>query len=390
MSNANPLFYRPKIGLDIPTKLPKPYELCWCGSGVKFKKCHRLRESEPAANAFSESANMRAAGKVGKCLHPGSGGGSCSSASIASHTVQRGGGLSAIAEQGHVLTTFVDYRDLRRHHGTPEPRRIGIKEASTFPGFCNTHDSALFSPIEQATLTIDPETAFLFLYRVMSLELVRKQKVIESLPALKRADRGSAIDRQIETQATLAPYEHGLLSSQAAMISRKSAADAKLVGRDWSDIHYCQIEFDGLLPITTACAFYPEFDWTGKRLQYLTRVSPPLDELGFTITSYQNRTSVVFVWTGSKTGIQRNFVETFLAIPDAEKAERITAFCFETSENSQLKPSWWQALAAPTRKFLSAKMWNGTTRKPHEAKAMRDRAPLPTALATSNIVHSWV
>src|SRR4051812_4436840 len=96
----NPFEYHPQIGLASPSKVPGPNERCWCGSGKKFKKCHRNRESEALTNVFADSAKMRSAGKQGKCLHPDAGGGHCSSKAIASHTVQRAGGLSAIAEDG--------------------------------------------------------------------------------------------------------------------------------------------------------------------------------------------------------------------------------------------------------------------------------------------------
>jgi hypothetical protein len=389
MNSPNPLLYQTKIGLAPPARLPKHHEPCWCGSGLKFKKCHRDREAQAKANFFAETAKMRSDGNRGKCLHPAGGGGACSSKSIASHTVQKGGGLFAIAEDGHVLTTYVDFSDIHRAQGNPEPRRIGVRDASTFPGFCNTHDTALFKIIEQPSLAINAEAAFLFLFRAVCLELVRKRAAIASLPSMKRMDRGMPPAQQFNAQSRLRAYEQGLMLSDEAVITRKSELDDMLLAKDWSNVRYCQVEFNSLLPLTTACAFYPEFDWTGTRLQDIANLSVTLKDLGFTVTSYGSRSSVIFVWTGPLAGVQKRFVDSFLAVPDAEKAERIAAFCFETSENTQLTPTWWRALPEVTRKKLADKMWNGTTRRPHSPGAMADTAPLPAPVGVASVRSSW-
>lgn len=362
---------------------------CWCGSGQKFKKCHLNRSTEARPDFFKATGKMSAAGRRGRCLHLGAGGGACSAKSIASHTVQRGGGLAAIAEAGHVLTTFVGFHDLARANGSPEPRKIGINDASTFPGFCNKHDTELFSPIEQSMLEIDPEKAFLFLYRAICLELVRKRHVVDGLPSMKKLDRGQSEDRQLAIQSYLAVYEAGLEIGLRELETQKAKLDAALQAQDWADLHYCQVEFDGLLPVTTACGYAPEFDWAGKRLQDLMNLSHPLETLSLVVTSYSGKTSVIFVWVGSASGIQRAFVESFLSIPDDEKASRLVAGCFEISENCQIRTSWWGSLDAPVRQRLSESIWNGTTRKPHDPKGLVASAPLDTRLPVKRVICSW-
>ena len=77
--------------------------------------------------------------------------------------------------------------------------------------------------------------------------------------------RVTLVPKQFTTQTILKAYEQGLMLSLTAMEARKVEADLALEAGDWSGVHFCQVEFDGLLPITTACAFYPEFDWVGTR-----------------------------------------------------------------------------------------------------------------------------
>lgn len=124
-----------------------PYEPCWCGSRKKFKFCHSKREAAPRINVFEVEALMRDQADQGYCSHPEASAASCEGGIIRAHTVQRRGGLAAIAEAGHVLTLKPTMKGMIDHEGRPPPRAIGVGKASVFPGFCNRHDSDLFKPI---------------------------------------------------------------------------------------------------------------------------------------------------------------------------------------------------------------------------------------------------
>lgn len=74
--------------------------------------------------------------KPGPCMHSG-----CTKNSIArSHTISLGTSIRLIAENGHVLTPRFGAQGL-------DLVPVGVKEASTFPGFCTEHE-AQFSVFE--------------------------------------------------------------------------------------------------------------------------------------------------------------------------------------------------------------------------------------------------
>jgi hypothetical protein len=61
--------------------------------------------------------------------------------------------------------------------GGVEMRRVGIAEASTFPGFCDYHDKELFTDLEDRPLTkSDHKQALLLLLRSLSFEYTQKRK----------------------------------------------------------------------------------------------------------------------------------------------------------------------------------------------------------------------
>lgn len=76
--------------------------------------------------------------RSGNCVYP-----RCKRASIPrSHTLQRNGPLALIAEKGHVVGPGID------QDGTIQVDAIGLKFASTFPGFCAEHEQ-VFADFEE-------------------------------------------------------------------------------------------------------------------------------------------------------------------------------------------------------------------------------------------------
>lgn len=96
------------------------------------------------------------------CVFPG-----CKNKTIDSHTLQKGGPLKAVSEAKQVLTPRMD---LKQKGLTMA--RIGIGEASIFPGFCASHE-LLFSEFEQhRELKLERDFA-LQTFRAICREMVR-------------------------------------------------------------------------------------------------------------------------------------------------------------------------------------------------------------------------
>jgi len=179
----------------------KPYELCWCGSGKKYKKCHRFRQDMPKLSLGEALQKQRKVfWKKRGCMHPLASPKTCSGHVIDAHSIQRKGPLSAIVDgKNHVS------------HLTPSDDRsdtivleIGWKKASTFPGYCAGHDSALFNTLEQQTFTGTHEQCVLLAFRNVCNELYKKRALIKSLEFQRDIiDRGCNLDEQINRQLSI-------------------------------------------------------------------------------------------------------------------------------------------------------------------------------------------
>lgn len=101
------------------------------------------------------------------CLHDG-----CNQLSIDSHLLQKKGIIDSISENQHVVE--ISLNGFKKDFF--EFKRVGIKEALSYPGFCNTHDTELFREIETDHVNFsDYKTQLLLSYRALMIERRKKE-----------------------------------------------------------------------------------------------------------------------------------------------------------------------------------------------------------------------
>lgn len=99
----------------------------------------------------------------------------CNNKSIErSHTIQKSGSIKRISESGHVLSPRFN-----TDNGNIEIIRLGIKEASVFPGYCSVHER-LFEGFENAKDFQNGEHFTLQLYRTVCREIVINENHIQT------------------------------------------------------------------------------------------------------------------------------------------------------------------------------------------------------------------
>lgn len=361
----HPSITAPKITKDymplVPIEKMGRNELCWCRSGKKHKKCHLIREGQEKSNVFEHEQKMWAELREGYCSHPAPSPDNPCSATIAkAHTIQKNGGLAAISEDGHVLTVKPVMKEMIKTEGNPQPRRVGVGNASVFPGFCSNHDSALFKAVEGKSLALTRETAFLFSYRAIAYERFSKEAQHRFTLYLREADSGMPFWKQAALQKLLYDMITGLELGVRDVKLWKKQFDDRLLTGTLDDFHFVAIRFDRILPIVACGAFHPEFDLKGTRLQQLGQDKFELDHVTLTVTTFAESTVVVFGWIGPQSGPSRSLAESFLAVDDSRKADALVRLLFIHTDNLFLRPSWWATLPASSQKILNNMTRSGT------------------------------
>ncbi|GBH27888.1 hypothetical protein [Burkholderia vietnamiensis] len=336
------------------------YGPCWCASGKKWKFCHKDREKREPLPFGKVNAERLKYYATGPCQHPDASATTCSSpASIKSHTIQRRGGLGAIAESGHVCSTKKAFMDLEKRGGQVDMENIGVGQASTFPGFCSHHDTELFKPVEQANSKLDAYNSFLLSLRAVTYEMATKDSQLRSHVASKEyIDYGRSFEQQAMLQNFLSLHQIGIEQGLKDVTQLKVLYDGAFQSQDFSKFSFYGVEFDRVLPFAAAGAFMPEFDFSGTQLQEI-EVGQPVSQIALNVTQLGNNTCVVFGWFGGSDCAAARLVDSFKAVSDHEKADALLVLAMEHLENFFCTPSWWAGLASEVSAKLHEKIAGG-------------------------------
>ncbi len=346
-----------------------PYDPCWCGSGKKWKWCHQNREQQKPVPIGKLLAEQRAEMVRGYCLHPSASPETCSPKIIRAHTVQRQGGLAAIAEDGHVISPKLGFEDIFRNDGKIVPRLHGVRDASTFMGFCGIHDDALFAPIEKGSFTLDSEAAFLLSFRAICYELYTKDASLRFVEIQRELDRGAPFETQCAIQQDLHFYREGIKRGLSDLETWKGQYDQAYRTGDLGNFSFAGVLFADTLPLVACGAFYPEFGFDGKRLQIITRGEYIFEHVCFNLTVVAGKSVAVLGWTGAPDGPSELFCISFQGLPKDVMANAVFHLACEQLENTYFRPSWWNIQTDAARehliqRFRSGIGFDGTERRP--------------------------
>jgi hypothetical protein len=266
--------------------------------------------------------------------------GECGEKIIRAHSLQKKV-FKHHAKNGHVYQ-FEPLTGTRDADKNLWPDLIGINKATTFLGFCEHHDSHIFSSIENFPFQNTPEQKFLHHYRAfaqMYYDKAYKFKIIERV-LNDLAKTFSPFELKTLTEKVyLNQYDASELKQQ------KLRFDDQLQNKDWSAIEGYAFVGETMPDILTTNFFAPRKNFHGQIFQDTKLLS-------FTVTSVDDR--AVFLLCGNKgCPVLHEFVASFREMPLQTTAIITYVFCI--FENFIILPKWWESLSKNTqRKFVNA------------------------------------
>ncbi|WP_084540049.1 YecA family protein [Azorhizobium doebereinerae] len=333
-------------------KEPKRNDPCWCGSGVKFKKCHRARDVQPKENAWDAVDANRKAFSVKKCCAHDVGLGACQGSVIKAHTVSKGPNLSKIAKNGHVMQYVASIPEMKKNGGKLIAKKLGINDASIFHGFCGGHDRDLFSCIENEEFSGRPDQCLAVAYRTMSRELYGKDASAHLRETLRGADKGLTAFDQFIIQNMLDGFNEGNEAARREFKHTHDALTSALVAKRFEDISSIIFEFDAPLPFMFAGAWSPFTDIHGRELQ---KGHP--DELleQIFVSSFAGKSSAMICisWRSVENAPGQIIAGQLKELPDSRLASICLQFAMKHIENVFFNPDWFQYLDRKHKEHLN-------------------------------------
>jgi hypothetical protein len=272
---------------------------------------------------------------LGKCMFWGN---NCKVPPIASHLLSRSW-LDQIADGTHHVIQFrLTTKDRVNKPGRLEAHRVGINEATTFPGFCEQHDNELFACLERQTFSATREQLLALAYRSVCCEACAKHQVVDC--NLERAS--SQLKWALETNQEAPPrfaFEMELEKVRCIqLLCQKSALEGMHRNKRDSLISYA-VRFAKRPTVLLSTTINPLVMFSGRVLE------SRWDWLSVSIIPGGNGGWAVFTWDKSAPKNPSLFTKSFLNILDESKTVALLNFAFESSNNFTIAPQWWESLS---------------------------------------------
>tara|TARA_R110001583_G_scaffold112684_1_gene262409 strand:+ start:19679 stop:20728 length:1050 start_codon:yes stop_codon:yes gene_type:complete len=299
-----------------------------------------------------------------RCVATNKDGSQCTESAISSHTIQKGGGLAAIAENGHVY----QIQHANNQEGIPTRKcqftKTGLKKASVFPGFCARHDNYLFRSAEQQDGKIELDDLILLGYRIICMELFKKERIIR----IYEIQRVKELGIELGLAESVMAFLHGTRLAVIDLKRQKEAYEVLMAGKNTAPFYASIFQLKEDLPFTFASAFAPEFDFSGGLI-----LPPPTMAWG-SATVYVGRVKNKPVASFQSLDIVEHhniasFFSSQAILPLEKIGGLLLQFAVEYSENSFFKISWVDDILPEIRQDLLERFRLGTPGEPNQNKA---------------------
>jgi hypothetical protein len=222
---------------------------------------------------------------------------------------------------------------------------IGKKEASTFHGFCDFHDSKVFHPIENSQIEIDSNKhCFLLSYRSFAKEFHAK---IESLKAYKNHKAFS----NSKNKTLQEDYIKGTELAIRDLIIVKNKLNNLLKRKAYDELEYFTYTLDYVIPIACATSITPYYSYKGVVLNKTDDIEDIYEVIILTIIPTKNSTNILFAcFPEDKRSIL--YLDELEELPNLKLENAITSILISEVENTFFSPYIWEQLTERERKFL--------------------------------------
>ncbi len=300
---------------------------------------HRDAARPPTYGEFLDAKRKAFRNKT--CMHPNASAANCNS-KIAAHTIQRSRVLESIAVDGHVLTPDLDSENPDR---PPRPilREVGIRNASTFFGFCGVHDNELFRAVEVDEFELSRRNAFLLTYRAICHELYLKRAAREFIPFLRNLEIGMEIEPRIEFAEQTDGYEVGVSSAIRELERTKAELDRMLLAEQFDSCNYYAITSTALPEYVCSGITQVLYDFDGAPLQDLGDLLNPAEWIAFNSIVSAQRNLIILSWIG-ESSVTRRLQSSLERQDDDVLPDKLLRFAFENFANIYFASTWWNHL----------------------------------------------
>jgi hypothetical protein len=283
------------------------------------------------------------------CLHPNASKEVCDSKIINAHTISRSSTLKEIVNKENKVLTFYP---ISYDGNKPKPHKRGWKKATTFLGYCSTHDSETFRHIEQNEFKPDPKSCFLIGYRALCHEFYMKLSSYSA--SAFQEDLTKDISDPIEKYFKdyhIEVFNREVKEGFDIVQKTKEIYDKSLLADNFEDFNYLVISFQGKLSAVSTGMITPIYLPSGSILQdYHAKF---LQNLFFGIATNNNKHFIIIHWP-KEFNLINKYVMSILDLKGESLPSFLVQKMFYFVENTYFSEVWWRKLDSKTKDYLTS------------------------------------
>jgi hypothetical protein len=298
-----------------------------------------LRELNSKKKAFKKES------KIEECFHHKKD--ECKGVIKQAHSIQRNGRLSIIEAEvdgNNCIYTFTSHKSTSENW-LDDLVPIGKKEASTFFGFCDYHDTNLFSPIENFPFDKSSKHLFLHSYRSFAHSYHRKQEEYKIYNNPESEFVKALPKHWVELMKV--GVEMGVNDAK----HYKHQIDIALENEQYDFFKYLVYEKEGLYPFAVSSQISPRVTYKSKPMNNHLGPNEPWSQPILTFLPDKTTTFVILaVFPDDKNG--EILLDELSELKTVELEKAITSLIIANCENTFFSPKVWNKLNKKQKRIL--------------------------------------
>ena len=276
-----------------------------------------------------------------------------------SHSIQKNGRLSVL--EGDIngnmcLYTFTSGTQSKESM-IDDLIPIGKKEASTFFGFCDYHDTKLFSEIENQSFDDSDKHCFLHSYRSFAHSYHLKKEEIKGWN-----NDGTEYNNYLKAiygQQILEYKREGYQITWNEYEKKKKILDNAIDSEDYSEFEFLTYTVEGVIPIAVSSVMTPKVSYKGRVMNNSDNSNLKISQPIITFLPDMDQTLVIFMaFKNDKESI--NLLDELNHLNGFKLEKAITSLIIANCENTFMSPKFWNSLKKKGQRILLDEFVNST------------------------------
>lgn len=313
---------------------------------MKLFDCLDMEENEKKIELdFNKSmSEMKRKWKIEECFHPSKQ--DCILPIKQAHSIQKNGRLSLIEEVvngQNLLYSSISFKTSNKKF-IADFIPVGKKVASTFYGFCERHDTEVFSPIENFEFDGSDKHCFLHTYRSFAHSYHSKKQELK----LYKSDWSSMnnVPYQIKHCQIL-----GAEIALKEMEPEKQYLDNILINNDFEKLNYSIVETNDFFPFGCSSIVNPHFTVKNEPIDDWVDETKPWTSMILTVVpDKKNSFAIIAASSNAENGLK--FLDHFDELDDEKALHAISTMMTKLAENTFWSPKLWAQMSSQFKQIL--------------------------------------